>query len=117
LAKEVQTVSLQGKVVAVVRPQDQAEEFAEEIKALGGTPYVAPLIEVKPSSKPEGLYELIRNVVSGKANIIIFMSRNGVRLTFEATRTIGLARYFKAALERIMVVADQRPEENSRLLG
>jgi uroporphyrinogen-III synthase/DNA-binding Lrp family transcriptional regulator len=105
LAKEVQTVSLQGKVVAVVRPQDQAEEFAEEIKALGGTPYVAPLIEVKPSSKPEGLYELIRNVVSGKANIIIFMSRNGVRLTFEATRTIGLARYFKAALERIMVVA------------
>jgi len=98
-------LSLRGKVVAVVRPPDQAKDLAEAIESLGGTPYVAPLIEVKPTKRPEALIELVKATVAGKVDIIVFMSRNGVLQTFEAAEKTGLADPFKESIKGVTVVA------------
>lgn len=98
-------MSLKGKVVAVVRPPEQSKDLADAIESLGGTPYVAPLIEVKPPSNPEALHNMIRETVAGKIDVIVFMSRNGVLQTLEAAEQIGLLERFKEMLEKTTVVS------------
>lgn len=98
-------MSLKGKVVAVVRPLEQSKDLADAIESLGGTPYVAPLIEVKPPSNPEALHNMIRETVAGKIDVIVFMSRNGVLQALEAASKINLLESFKEALNRITVVS------------
>ena len=63
-------MSLKGKVVAIVRPQDQVKELSDAIESLGGIPYVAPLIEVKPAKDQESLIKLIKDTASGRLDII-----------------------------------------------
>ncbi|MBS7623230.1 uroporphyrinogen-III synthase [Candidatus Bathyarchaeota archaeon] len=93
-------MSLKGKVVAVVRPQEQSKDLAEAVERLGGTPYLAPLIEVKPPSDPEALHRMIRKIAAGKVDVVVFMSRNGVLQTLKAAEQIGLLEKFRKMLER-----------------
>jgi uroporphyrinogen-III synthase/DNA-binding Lrp family transcriptional regulator len=105
MADGPQDTSLKGKVVAVLRPRDQAKDFADAIESLGGIPYLVPLIEVRPTGKPEALLRLIRDTATGKVDVVVFMSRNGVLQTLQAAKRIGLLNFLKEALRKIMVVA------------
>ncbi len=88
-------MSLKGKVVAIVRPPDQVKELSDAIESLGGTPYEAPLIEVKPAKDQESLIRLIKDTASGRIDIIAFMSHNVLRHTLEVSKNEGLERSFK----------------------
>jgi len=98
-------VSLKGKVVAIVRPPDQVKELSDAIEYLGGTPYEAPLIEVKPAKDQESLIRLIKDTASGRIDIIAFMSQNGVRQTFEVAKNEGLERSFKDHIKKINLIS------------
>lgn len=86
-------MSLKGKVVAILRPPDQVKELSDTIESLGGTPYEAPLIEVKPAKDQGSLIRLIEDTASGRLDIIAFMSQNGVKQTFEVAKNQGLEKY------------------------
>jgi uroporphyrinogen-III synthase/DNA-binding Lrp family transcriptional regulator len=98
-------VSLKGKVVAVVRPREQSRDLADAIERLGGTPYLAPLIEVKPPSDPEALHRMIREIVAGNVDVVVFMSRNGILQTLKAAEQIGLLDGFKKMLEKTTLIS------------
>lgn len=98
-------MSLKGKVVAIVRPPDQVKELSDAIEYLGGTPYEAPLIEVKPAKDQESLIRLIKDTASGRIDIIAFMSQNGVRQTFEVAKNEGLERSFKDHIKKINLIS------------
>jgi uroporphyrinogen-III synthase/DNA-binding Lrp family transcriptional regulator len=98
-------VSLKGKVVAIVRPPDQVKELSDAIESLGGTPYEAPLIEVKPVKDQESLIRLIKDTTSGRMDILAFMSQNGVRQTFEVAKNEGLERSFKDHIKKINLIS------------
>lgn len=98
-------MSLKGKVVAIVRPQDQVKELSDAIESLGGIPYVAPLIEVKPTKDQESLIKLIKDTASGRLDIIAFMSQNGVKQTFETAKNEGLEKSFKDHIKKISLIS------------
>ena len=98
-------MSLKGKVVAIVRPQDQVKELSDAIESLGGIPYVAPLIEVKPAKDQESLIKLIKDTASGRLDIIAFMSQNGVKQTFETAKNEGLEKSFKDHIKKISLIS------------
>ncbi len=98
-------MSLKGKVVAIVRPQDQVKELSDAIESLGGIPYVAPLIEVKPAKDQESLIKLIKDTASGRLDIIAFMSQNGVKQTFETAKNEGLEKSFKGHIKKISLIS------------
>jgi uroporphyrinogen-III synthase len=98
-------VSLKGKVVAIVRPPDQVKELSDAIESSGGTPYVAPLIEVKPTKDQESLIRLIKDTASGRIDIIAFMSQNGVKQTFETAKNEGLETSFKDQIKKIILIS------------
>ena len=98
-------MSLKGKVVAIVRPPDQVKELSDAIESLGGTPYEAPLIEVKPAKDQESLIRLIKDTASGRIDIIAFMSQNGVRQTFDVAKNEGLERSFKDHIKKINLIS------------
>ena len=98
-------MSLKGKVVAIVRPPDQVKELSDAIESLGGTPYEAPLIEVKPAKDQESLIRLIKDTASGRMDILAFMSQNGVRQTFEVAKNEGLERSFKEHIKKMNLIS------------
>ena len=98
-------MSLNGKVVAIVRPTDQVKELSDAIESLGGTPYEAPLIEVKPAKNQESLIKLIKDTANGRMDIIAFMSQNGVRQTFEVAKNEGLEKPFKDHIRKISLIS------------
>lgn len=98
-------MSLKGKVVAILRPPDQVKELSDTIESLGGTPYEAPLIEVKPAKDQGSLIRLIEDTASGRLDIIAFMSQNGVKQTFEVAKNQGLERSFKDHIEKMNLIS------------
>jgi uroporphyrinogen-III synthase/DNA-binding Lrp family transcriptional regulator len=76
-----------------------------KVEYLGGTPYEAPLIEVKPAKDQESLIRLIKDTASGRIDIIAFMSQNGVRQTFEVAKNEGLERSFKDHIKKINLIS------------
>ena len=66
---------LQGVGVLVTRPRTQATELVDAIEAQGGTAYCFPVIEIAAFEELD-----IRNSVArlGKADIVVFVSRNAV---------------------------------------
>ncbi|MBT7915537.1 hypothetical protein HN588_16705, partial [Candidatus Bathyarchaeota archaeon] len=55
---------LAGKTVAITRPMHQCKEMVEIVETMGGTAYVAPMIEIT-APKGEELAEFIRKTASG----------------------------------------------------
>ncbi|MEM3017431.1 MAG: uroporphyrinogen-III synthase [Candidatus Bathyarchaeia archaeon] len=98
-------MSLKGKVVAVVRPQEQSKDLTDAIKRLGGTPYLTPLIEVKPPSDPEALHRMIREIVDGRVDVVVFMSQNGVLQTLKAAEQIDLLERFRKMLGKTTLIS------------
>jgi uroporphyrinogen-III synthase len=72
------TGPLEGRVVLVTRPAEQAEDLAARLRALGADPLVAPTIRLSPPEAGGDLDAAIRGVAAGRYAWIVFTSATGV---------------------------------------
>ncbi len=103
---------LAGKTVAITRPEHQCREMVEIVENMGGTPYVASMIEIKA---PEGgeLREFIEKTASGSYDQLVFLSVNSVRCLFEeAQRTDKLGQLLEGInASRVLVIGTRTQKE------
>ncbi|MFA9495949.1 MAG: uroporphyrinogen-III synthase [Candidatus Bathyarchaeota archaeon] len=102
---------LAGKTVAVTRPEHQCGEMVEIVENMGGTPYVAPMIEI---TAPEGgeLGEFIDKTASGSFDQLVFLSVNSVRCLFEeAQRTEKLEHLLEGINASMVLVIGTRTQK------
>jgi uroporphyrinogen-III synthase len=112
------TPTLKGKTVAITRPEGQAEEAVELIKALGGVPYCIPAIEIKPLSNPESLKKFITELLEGRVNYVVLMSTNGVKYLLSAAQSLKLEDQLKKGLNKTyMIVVGPRTAEAIKEAG
>jgi uroporphyrinogen-III synthase len=101
----VQTApNLKGKVVALTRPVDQAEEAGKLIQAKGGIPYYMPAIEIKPLSNPQQMTNFIAELQTGTVDYVILMSTNGVKHLFEVAQSINQTDKLRSGLAQTFVI-------------
>ena len=98
-------MSLKGKVIAITRPKKQARELAELVSRLGGKPYVAPTVEVKPLRDKHPITEFVNKVLNGRVDYVIFMSVNGVTSLIDSLEKLEQKNGFLKELNRAMIVA------------
>ncbi len=99
------TCSLRGKVVAITRPEGQANETAELVERLGGTPYVVPMIEISFQRNRQKILDFIHGITRGDFDLLIFLSLNGVRSLFSTAQEVGLASNLSEEMTRVQVIA------------
>ncbi|MDR1888747.1 MAG: uroporphyrinogen-III synthase [Zoogloeaceae bacterium] len=68
---------LQGRVIVVTRPREQAGELAAGIRALGGEAWLFPLLEITPCPDPAPLLRIAARLPEYR--FAVFVSANAVR--------------------------------------
>jgi uroporphyrinogen-III synthase len=91
--------------VAITRPKEQAEELANMIIALGGVPRLVPTLEIKPLKDLKIVKDFVRKIDSDEADMVIFLSINGVENLITASKRLGLENQLINALKRLKVIA------------
>ena len=97
--------------MAVTRPEHQCREMVEIVENMGGTSYVAPMIEI---TAPEGgeLGEFIDKTASGSFDQLVFLSINSVRYLFEeAQRTEKLEHLLEGINASMVLVIGTRTQK------
>jgi uroporphyrinogen-III synthase len=79
---------LSGKRVVVTRPQHQAGDLAERLKALGAEPILVPAIQVSPPADWKPIDQAINNLQ--QFNWVVFTSANGVESFVSRMRELGV---------------------------
>lgn len=97
-------LSLEGKTVAVLRPEGQAGELARQIAKLGGKSYLAPTLEIRPTRDKRQVRDFICELAKGRIDYVVFTSRNGVRGLIEASEDLQLKNQLLKALNQATVV-------------
>jgi len=98
-------LSLEGKVVAITRPMEQADELASLVTKLGGRPYVAPTVEIKPARNLKPVKEFIKKAIARGVDFTVFTSQNGAIGLIEASEKLKLRPNLLRALSSTTVVA------------
>jgi uroporphyrinogen-III synthase len=98
-------LSLKGRVVAITRPIGQTDEIASLVSKLGGTPYIAPTVEIKPTKNLTPVREFIKKAIAGQIDFIIFTSQNGIVGLVDASQKLKLKAELLAALNSSKIVA------------
>jgi uroporphyrinogen-III synthase len=81
---------LEGRVILVTRPREQAEEFAARLRDLGADAIAAPTIELE-SPEPGGpLDAVIEEAARGRFRWVVFTSASGVRFWGERAAALGV---------------------------
>lgn len=70
------SLPLQGKRVLITRPEEQAEQFADQLRRLGAEPVIVPTIAVLPPEDWEPVDQAIRSL--DRFHWVVFTSVNGV---------------------------------------
>ncbi|MGE5386728.1 MAG: uroporphyrinogen-III synthase [Betaproteobacteria bacterium] len=78
---------LAGKVIAVTRPRRQAESLAHLIEAAGGTPLLAPLLEIAPPDDAAPLRQAAERL--NDFALAVFISPNAVDYSLPAILAHG----------------------------
>jgi len=97
-------MSLKGKTVVITRPEAQARELVRIISRLGGKPYVAPTVEIRPPENRRQVKALIHKIIRGQVDYVIFMSVNGVVGLIEVSEKAGLKTKLLKELNRAKVM-------------
>lgn len=79
--------TLQGLPVLVTRPIDQAEGFAQVIRAAGGSPKVFPLLDITAVADTRTLYGQLAQLCD--YDLVIFISPNAVSYGMAAIAAAG----------------------------
>ena len=82
----------------------RAKEIALLIANNGGVPIVAPSTREVPDAPHEDELKLIRGVLEGDYDVVIFMTGVGARALLDAAETVAPRHEFLAALGRTRVV-------------
>ncbi len=98
-------MTLRGKSVVITRPRHQAGDLADMVTRLGGRPRIVPTVEIEPVSNLADVKKPLSRIASGKVDIIIFMSQNGVSSFITLTEKLGLKEDALKSLSRMQVVA------------
>jgi uroporphyrinogen III methyltransferase/synthase len=99
---------LNGKVIAITRPKKEAYELARMISKLGGKPFIASTLELKPIKNKQLIKKFILKLIKEKERknlFLIFMSQNIVSMTIKASEDLRLKNEFLKQLRRVKVVA------------
>lgn len=81
---------LEGRVILVTRPREQAEEFAARLRDLGADAIAAPTIELEPPEPGGPLDGVIGEAARGRFKWVVFTSASGVRVWGERAAALGL---------------------------
>jgi uroporphyrinogen-III synthase len=79
------TLPLDGKQVLITRGSGEGKKLFDQVKKLGGTPFVIPLIDFKPQT---GVKEAGFKKELFTYDWVIFTSKNGVRYFFEQVKNL-----------------------------
>jgi uroporphyrinogen-III synthase len=82
----------------------RAKEIAQLITNNGGVPIVAPSTREIPDTPHEDELNLIRGILGGNYDVVIFMTGVGARALLDAAETVAPRHEFLAALGRARVV-------------
>jgi uroporphyrinogen-III synthase len=82
----------------------RAKEIAQLIANNGGVPIVAPSTREVPDKPHEDELKLIRGILGGNYDVVIFMTGVGARALLDAADTVAPRNEFLAALRRTRVV-------------
>jgi uroporphyrinogen-III synthase len=82
----------------------RAKEIAELIRTNGGVPTVAPSTREVPEPPSDDELQMIRGVVEGQYQVVIFMTGVGARALLDIGRTLYASGEFEAALARARVI-------------
>jgi uroporphyrinogen-III synthase len=82
----------------------RAKEIAQLIQSNGGVPTVAPSTREVPELPSEDELQIIRGVVAGGYEIVIFMTGVGARALIDVGRTVYPAGEFESALARAKII-------------
>ena len=83
----LQTRPLSGLSVLVTRPARQAKQVADLVAQLGGTPIIAPAIDIREASDHDQLDASIERLPN--TDFLIFCSTNAVEFYFERLNRLG----------------------------
>jgi uroporphyrinogen-III synthase len=74
---------LDGRVILVTRPREQAEQFAARLRDLGAHAIAAPTIELEDPEPGGPLDDAIAEAAAGRFRWVVFTSASGVRVWVE----------------------------------
>ena len=80
---------LEGRVILVTRPREQAEEFAARLRALGAEAIAAPTIEIEGPEPGGPLDAAIEEAAAGRFRWVVFTSASGVRVWWARATALG----------------------------
>jgi|KBSMisStaDraftv2_1062788.scaffolds.fasta_scaffold00397_16 uroporphyrinogen-III synthase len=96
----------------------RAKEIAQLIANNGGVPIVAPSTREVPDAPQENELKLIRGILAGEFDVVIFMTGVGARAFVDAAATTSPKEEFLAALRKTrVVVRGAKPAAVMRDLG
>lgn len=98
-------MSLEGRVVAITRPEKQAHELAELVSKLGGKPYVVPTVEIKAPRNRRLTTPFVKKILEERIDLMIFMSVNGVTGLIESLENLAPRAKFLRKLGGTKIVA------------
>ena len=81
---------LEGRVILVTRPREQAEQFAARLRDLGADAIAAPTIELEGPEPGGPLDAVIADAAAGRYKWVVFTSASGVRVWRERAAALGL---------------------------
>lgn len=79
---------LQGRVVLVTRPREQAAELSAQLRAEGADVLSQPAIEILPPETWDGVDGAIKECELKNVNWVVFSSANGARAVVERLRAL-----------------------------
>jgi len=102
--------------VLVARTREQAAQLSDRIRALGGTPVEAPVLEIAPGER-HALVEASRRMARGEVSVLALTSSNGVAALAEAMEAAGVPAAGLAAVGLVACVGRGTDDRLAQLLG
>ncbi len=96
---------LNGRIIVVTRPREQAAETIKAIEALGGKAYSFPTIEITKSTDTSVVNPFLEALANKKVDYVILMSVNGVNHLLDITENLGVTDEFKKNLKNTVMMA------------
>lgn len=97
---------LEGRTVAILRPRGQSKQLAELVVNLGGTPVIAPAIEIRISFDNDQVTGFFDDLSLEVIHYLIFTSVNGVNAIFHIASELGRTEeFFDGISSKCRVVA------------
>ncbi|MFO7962127.1 MAG: uroporphyrinogen-III synthase [Nitriliruptoraceae bacterium] len=107
---------LAGCRVLVARTREQAAQLSERIRALGGTPVEAPVLEIAAGER-DALAEATHRMARGEVSVLALTSPNGVAALAEALQAAGVPADVLGGVDLVACVGPGTDDRLAQQLG